>query len=84
MSVEANALARFKVLAALPDECRLERRILQGKLCLLVDCPDSAIAERLWRNQYTLVDPAKALALAERSIILHKGRVWHPAYRDLW
>jgi hypothetical protein len=84
MSVEATALARFKALAAIPNECQLERRIIQGKLCLRVDCPSSAIADTLWRNQYTLVEPLKELGLAERAVILHRGRVWHPAFRDLW
>lgn len=84
MSVEANALERFKVLAAIPDECQLERRLIQGQLCLRVDCPSSAMADSLWRNQYTLVEPLKELGLAERAVILHRGRVWHPAFRDLW
>jgi len=82
MSFEANTLARFKALAALPKECQLQRRILQGRMCLLVSCPSSAIADSLWRNQYQLAEPLQETALAERAIIVHQGRVWHPAFRE--
>lgn len=83
MSLEANAIARFKALAAIPDACQLERRIIQERLCLLIDCPNSAIANTLWRNQNQLTEPLRELTLAERCIILYKGRVWHPAFHDL-
>lgn len=82
MSLEANTIARFKALAAIPEECQLERRIIQRRLCLLIDCPTSATANRLWRNQYQLTEPLKELTLAERCVILYKGRVWHPAFHD--
>lgn len=83
MNLEAKAFARFKVLAAIPDGCRLERQIIQGKLCLLVNCPNSMIADSLWRNQHQLAEPLRELGLAERGIIRYKERVWHPAFRDV-
>lgn len=82
MSFEINILQRFKALAALPAECQLERRMIQGKLCLLVNCGDAATAYSLWCNQSQLVAPLTELGLAERCIIQHQGRVWHPAFRD--
>jgi hypothetical protein len=82
MNLEANAIARFRHLAVIPDECRVERRLVQGKLCLIVDCPNPELADRLWRNQHQLVAPLGELALGERAIVHCKGRVWHPAFRD--
>lgn len=82
MSFEANILERFKALAALPAECQIERQLIQGKLCLLVNCSSSATADILWRNQYQLAAPLTDLGLAERCIILYRGRVWHPAFRN--
>jgi hypothetical protein len=83
VSLEAKALEQFRTLAAIPDTCRLERRLIQERLCMTVDCPSPAMADRLWRNQYQLVDLLRELALAERYVILCKGRVWHPSFRDL-
>ena len=82
MGLETYAIARFRALAVIPETCQLEREIVQGKLCLLVDCPDSATADSLWRNQHQFTEPLKELALAERCIILHQGRVWHPSFGD--
>lgn len=82
MSLETLALERFHSMAGLPAGCQLERQVLQGKLCLLVNCPTRDVANHLWRNQYQLIPPLKELGLADRAIVMHDGRVWHPAYHD--
>jgi len=82
VTLETNALSRFKTLAAIPEDCQLERRMVQEQLCLFVDCPDPDTADNLWRNPYKLAVPLKTLGLAQKCVITYRGRVWHPAFRD--
>lgn len=82
MSLEANLIQRFREFTELPPECQLERRLIQQKVCLMVDCPNGAIANQLWRNQSSLAAALEILAMGDRCIILCQGKVWHPAFHD--